>query len=504
MKKTTFFTGIFAAAFLLTILAAACFASEMPLFVNGVNKGVIPARTEANRTDIALDASARLLGCEQEDISEGAAFLLNGKKAEVWDKSEIARVNGIMRMFSTPVCFADGHWWAEYKSAEKFFNNFCRSAGINAAVSFSEKKSVPGSIVPSSVKAKTNIKPGAGVYTSLIGQTKDIKRSNELRNELMDSAGIDSDGVTRDTVSAKSGAAGTNKDKAAEKETAEKETAAKETAAPKPKKVWKEPEKTAKQTAERPADEYDQSVSTNSIKNVFTKKRRPVVVIDAGHGAHDPGALGHGIREKDINLKAATELGKVLKSSGASVMYTRSTDVFLKLQERTAFANKHNADVFVSLHCNSLSKPNDSIKGIEIYLMASPRDKDSLRLAIEENKEVSKDVSSVAALENADKKTKLLLKILGDMQQNNKINESTQLIEALNKTIKSNGLQMRKVSQAPFFVLRGAGMPAVLVEMGYLSSAEDALRLNSTSYRERLVNSLAQGIVDYIQTHVKL
>ena len=90
------------------------------------------------------------------------------------------------------------------------------------------------------------------------------------------------------------------------------------------------------------------------------------------------------------------------------------------------------------------------------------------------------------------------------MQQNNKINESTQLIESMNKKIKANRLQMRKVSQAPFFVLRGAGMPAVLVEMGYLSSAEDAARLNSASYRERLVSSLAQGIVDYIQTHVKL
>ncbi|MDO4952768.1 MAG: N-acetylmuramoyl-L-alanine amidase [Synergistaceae bacterium] len=503
MKKAAFFTGIFAAAFLLLVLASACVASEMPLFVNGVNKGVIPARTEANRTYAALDTAAQLLGCERKDISEGTAFILNGKKAEVWDKSEIARVNGIMSMFIDPVCFADGHWWAEYKSAEKFFNSFCRTAGINAAVSFSAKKSVPDSTVSSPVKTKTNVKPVAGAYISPVDQTKDIKRSNERRNELMRSDGTDFTGVSPDTVSAKSGVSGTNKDTAAGKESAEKETAAKEIAAPKPEKMLQKPEKTAEQPVEKSA-EYVQAASAGITKTVFTKKRRPVVVIDAGHGAHDPGALGHGVREKDINLKAATELGKVLKSFGASVMYTRSTDVFLKLQERTAFANKHNADVFVSLHCNSLPKASDSIKGIEIYLMASPRDKDSLRLAIEENKEVSKDVSSVAALENADKKTKLLLKILGDMQQNNKISESTQLIEALNKTIKSNGLQMRKVSQAPFFVLRGAGMPAVLIEMGYLSSAEDASRLNSAAYRERLVNSLAQGIVDYIQTHIKL
>ena len=490
MKKTAFFTRIFAAVFLLLVLASACCASEIALFVKGVNKGAVPAKTEANRTYAALDTAAQLLGCERKDISEGTAFILNGKKAEVWDKSEIARVNGVVSMFGAPARFADGHWWAEYKSAENFFNNLCRSAGIDASVSFSEKKekkNISGSTAKSSVKAEITTALETGI--SLAGGTKDAKRSDETESKLTKPA-------VKETASA---GTKTVPDKAAEKK-----AAAKETAAPKPEKqTAEESEKTAEQPVEKNVEKV-QAASAGTAKTVFTKKRRPVIVIDAGHGAHDPGALGHGVREKDINLKAATELGKVLKDYGASVMYTRSTDVFLKLQERTAFANKHNADVFVSLHCNSLPKPSDSTKGIEIYLMASPRDKDSLRLAIEENKEVSKDVSSVAALENADKKTRLLLKILGDMQQNNKINESTQLIESMNKKIKANRLQMRKVSQAPFFVLRGAGMPAVLVEMGYLSSAEDAARLNSASYRERLVSSLAQGIVDYIQTHVKL
>lgn len=229
--------------------------------------------------------------------------------------------------------------------------------------------------------------------------------------------------------------------------------------------------------------------------------RKPIVVIDAGHGGHDPGAVANKIREKDINLRAATQLAKILKEKGADARLTRSTDVYLKLAERTAFANKNNADVFISLHCNSMPKGKSGVAGFEIYIMALPSDKDAMNLAIVENREISGDAHSAAEIQKADKKTQLLLKILGDMQQNDKIGASTELTEVLHANAKKSGLPMRKVAQAPFFVLRGAGMPAVLVEMGYLTNAAEAKRLNTAAYREKMCRSLADGIMTFIETH---
>lgn len=229
--------------------------------------------------------------------------------------------------------------------------------------------------------------------------------------------------------------------------------------------------------------------------------RKPIVVIDAGHGGHDPGAVANKIREKDINLRAATQLAKILKEKGVDARLTRSTDVYLKLAERTAFANKNNADVFISLHCNSMPKGKSGIAGFEIYIMALPSDKDAMNLAIVENREISGDAHSAAEIQKADKKTQLLLKILGDMQQNDKIGASTELTEVLHANAKKSGLPMRKVAQAPFFVLRGAGMPAVLVEMGYLTNAAEAKRLNTAAYREKMCRSLAEGIITFIETH---
>ena len=229
--------------------------------------------------------------------------------------------------------------------------------------------------------------------------------------------------------------------------------------------------------------------------------RKPIVVIDAGHGGHDPGAVANKIREKDINLRAAMQLAKILKEKGADARLTRSTDVYLKLAERTAFANKNNADVFISLHCNSMPKGKSGVAGFEIYIMALPSDKDAMNLAIVENREISGDAHSAAEIQKADKKTQLLLKILGDMQQNDKIGASTELTEVLHANAKKAGLPMRKVAQAPFFVLRGAGMPAVLVEMGYLTNAAEAKRLNTAAYREKMCRSLADGIMTFIETH---
>jgi N-acetylmuramoyl-L-alanine amidase len=133
---------------------------------------------------------------------------------------------------------------------------------------------------------------------------------------------------------------------------------------------------------------------------------------------------------------------------------------------------------------------------VEIYLMALPTDKDAMRLALYENRELGKNNT----VQDADAKTNLLLKILGDMEQNAKIGQSTRLAESLFGSGRNTGLPMSRVAQAPFFVLRGAAMPAVLGEMGYLTEPEDRRLLNDPAFMDRLLRSLVSGMSAYLKT----
>ncbi|WP_300521960.1 N-acetylmuramoyl-L-alanine amidase [Aminiphilus sp.] len=226
-----------------------------------------------------------------------------------------------------------------------------------------------------------------------------------------------------------------------------------------------------------------------------TTRSRPLVVIDAGHGGKDPGAVANALREKDINLKVALKLGRKLRDKGYDVRFTRETDVYLKLQERTDIANNADADLFVSLHVNALP-PGRHATGMEIYIMALPTDEDAMKLALFENRELGGE--GMQSKEAVDKKTQMLLHILGDMQQNAKISESMSFAEVLFRHGEKWGLPMRRVAQAPFFVLRGAGMPSVLVEMGFLTERSEAKRLATDAYQEKIADSLVSGIVAYI------
>ncbi|MDO5562877.1 MAG: N-acetylmuramoyl-L-alanine amidase [Synergistaceae bacterium] len=267
---------------------------------------------------------------------------------------------------------------------------------------------------------------------------------------------------------------------------------------PAPKSEDKKQTQTAQPTQiEEPLQEH---ALIPDVKDAFSgQKKRPVVVLDAGHGGHDPGASGNGTIEKVINLKAVLTLGRILEQYGVDVRYSRRTDVFLKLAERTAFANDSNANVFVSMHCNAMPRGKNA-SGIEFYIMAPPTDRDAMRLAIYENKEISGGAETSKEVEaRADKKTQLLLKILGDMQQNGKISESTTMTEVMHSSARASGLSIRKVRQAPFFVLRGAGMPAVLIEMGYVTNSSDAAKLRSQGYLNQICGSFAKGIVSYIK-----
>ncbi len=249
-----------------------------------------------------------------------------------------------------------------------------------------------------------------------------------------------------------------------------------------------------------------QSVSTlkdwkpmeNRKENISSTVTSQLVVIDPGHGGKDPGAVANGIREKDINLQISKRIVSHLTRRGIPARLTRTGDSYLRLQERTHLANEWNAAMFVSIHANALP-PGRHATGMEIYLMALPTDKDAMQLALIENKELANGDGNAASIQASDKKTRMLLNILGNMQQNAKIDESTHVAEVLFSSGKRKGLPMRRVAQAPFYVLRGAGMPAILIETGFITEKKEARLLASSSYQEKLAASLAEGISAYLQ-----
>jgi N-acetylmuramoyl-L-alanine amidase len=213
------------------------------------------------------------------------------------------------------------------------------------------------------------------------------------------------------------------------------------------------------------------------------------IMIDPGHGGKDPGAQGlGGLVEKNVNLRFARILGKMLEDHGFQVLYTRTKDVFIPLEERTAMANAKKADLFVSLHCNAHGDAKSS--GLEIYSLNLASTEDAVRVAARENAVSAKTISDLQL-------------ILTDLMLNTKMKESRDLA----KTVQDKALgsvsrwktRDRGTHEAPFYVLMGARMPAVLVEMGYITNPDDAKRLSSDKYLEALAQGMVSGLVAYKQ-----
>ncbi len=227
-----------------------------------------------------------------------------------------------------------------------------------------------------------------------------------------------------------------------------------------------------------------------------TRRSRPLVAIDPGHGGKDPGAIGGRYQEKVIALQIAKRLAEEVQKLGMDVRMTRSGDSYPTLRQRTAMANEWKADAFISVHLNALPKGRHA-KGVEIYIMALPTDKDAMELARIENAEIAEGTGSAAM--NSGQQNEMLLSILGDLQQNAKIVESTAFAEVLFESGKKAGLHMRRVAQAPFWVLRGAAMPAVLIETGFITEPSEAKMLADPSYQAKMAKAVAQGIAQYLK-----
>ena len=219
------------------------------------------------------------------------------------------------------------------------------------------------------------------------------------------------------------------------------------------------------------------------------------VIIDPGHGGHDPGTMSKkGLREKDLVLDISTRVAKILDSKGFQVLMTRTKDVFIPLEERTAIANSNDADVFVSIHVNASrsSKP----RGVETYYL---------------NLATTPDAAEVAARENASTTRRLseLNDLLQKVMNNSKIEESQELARHVQGTMASNLFSSTKDSRnrgiktAPFYVLLGARVPSVLVEVAYLSNRKDEELLKSAAYRQKIAESIASGVGSYHGTLVQ-
>jgi len=230
-----------------------------------------------------------------------------------------------------------------------------------------------------------------------------------------------------------------------------------------------------------------------SIGPVITKSdhARRKIVIDAGHGGKDPGATGvRGTEEKDINLKAALELARLLKEEGTfDVMLTRADDTFVPLSDRSRLANEFGADLFVSLHCNA--SPHKRDNGFEVYFLSEKAtDPAAQQLADFEN--------SVVELEGKNKQDVDAELLLMEMSKTENVNAGSELAGLMAKELQRRlDIADNGVKQAGFYVLRGTHAPAILFEMAYLTNKRDEAKLESAKYRRRLVDGVYAGILDY-------
>lgn len=237
------------------------------------------------------------------------------------------------------------------------------------------------------------------------------------------------------------------------------------------------------------------SVLEKDSEAVFYKKittKIALVVIDPGHGGIDPGAVGKkGLYEKDANLDIANQLQGLIKDSlGINVILSREKDTYLSLKERTDLANRNSADLFISVHCNASPKSSKS-RGFETYFLSEAR---------------TNDARAVAAIENASLKFDGIEEpkndieyILYDLAQNAFLQESNSLAEFVQNTAeKALSIPARGVSQAGFYVLRGAFMPAVLVECAFISNPDEEKLLKTREFKDKLAYSIFTGLRDYV------
>jgi N-acetylmuramoyl-L-alanine amidase len=220
------------------------------------------------------------------------------------------------------------------------------------------------------------------------------------------------------------------------------------------------------------------------------------IVIDPGHGGHDPGAMANGVTEAELVLDVALKLEKLLQQvPGVEVVLTRRTNEFIPLEERTAIANRERADLFLSIHANSHRQA--AVRGIETYFLNFATNPEAEAVAARENATSSQTMGTLPAIVRA-------------IALNNKIAESRELASIVQTVmvrklrVQSAGVRDLGVKQAPFVVLIGAQMPSVLTEIAFLTNRTEASLLKQQAYRQQIAQALRDGIVRYRESLKKV
>ncbi len=251
----------------------------------------------------------------------------------------------------------------------------------------------------------------------------------------------------------------------------------------------KEPDIVEKTTSDISFSTWTQKI----IKN--ENKRKKIIVIDPGHGGEDPGAIGfYNNQEKNVNLSIAKFLKEKLETDNDFVVFlTRQEDIFVPLVKRTEFANSKNADLFISIHCNASEKKSKTDYGFEIYFLSEmATDPDAVATEKLENE--------VVKFEKQTEELNKLQKILWSMIVNEFINESSKLCSLIGQeVIQRTNQNYRGVKQAGFYVLRGAQMPAVLVECGFISHPKEELKLIMPEFQKLIADGIYAGIKRYFE-----
>jgi N-acetylmuramoyl-L-alanine amidase len=220
------------------------------------------------------------------------------------------------------------------------------------------------------------------------------------------------------------------------------------------------------------------------------------VIIDAGHGGHDTGAIGKGgTLEKEVSLSIALKLSRLLTEAGLEVLLTRDDDTFVKLEDRTRLANQKKGDLFISVHCNSA--PTNKLGGVETYTLNTSSDRYNIRLAARENASTERGVSDLQL-------------ILADLATKANTEESSRLANRVQRelamALKDKNPEVKDLGhkEALFFVLLGAKMPAILVETSFLSNPTEERLLSSDAYQTDVADAIAEGVKGFLDERAKV
>ena len=229
-----------------------------------------------------------------------------------------------------------------------------------------------------------------------------------------------------------------------------------------------------------------------------TEAKDFVVVIDAGHGGHDPGAIGKTSKEKDINLAVTLKLGKLIQANckDVKVVYTRTKDVFLPLDRRAEIANNAQADLFISIHTNALAK-NRTMQGTSTWTLGLAKSDDNLEVAKRENAVIlyENDYKTRYAGFNPNSSESY---IIFEFMQDKYMSQSVHLASLVQKQFKESSKRIDKgVHQAGFLVLKASAMPSILVELGFISTPAEEKYLNTEAGRNSLANSIYRAFLTY-------